>query len=64
MYAANDKFAVVCNGRSLLYITIIEQTAPEIKTSNDIWYKCIDCDTGQEIVLPQCYIQQYGVKCD
>lgn len=63
MYAANDKFAVG-DGRSMRYISIVEQTAPAIKTSNDIWYKCIDCNTDEELILPQCYIQQYGVKYD
>lgn len=63
MFVADDKFAVG-DSYTIRYIRIVEQTAPAIKTSNDIWYKCIDCNTNEELILPQCYIQQYGVKYD
>lgn len=61
MYKINDKFAVG-DGRSIRYISIVEQTTPEIKNSNDTWYKVRDCETNEELVLPQCYIQQYGIE--
>ena len=63
MYATNDEF-VVGDAYTMRHIRILGQTVPEIKASNDIWYKCIDCDTNKTLVLPQCYIQQYGVKYD
>lgn len=61
MCVPGSKF-IVGDGDYNRVVEIVEVVPPEIETSNDTWYKVRDYDDNTEMIIPQCYIKQYGVR--